>query len=164
MSETGPAVAPDRTGAVAPDRTGDMLAVLEVIARYSHAADGDDPDAYAAVFTVDGAFVGRVGQPDEIRVEGREKLARFAGRAIANRGGRRNRHHQASTTIVSLGDDTAETRSYLMVTTVAGGHAPVPVLTSIYEDHLVRTADGWRIRERRALPDVTGTLADRVPR
>lgn len=150
--------------AAARDRTDDWLAILDLLGRYSHAADGDDPDAYAAVFTEDGAFVGRVGQPDEIRVEGRERLTRFAQRAIASRGGRRNRHHQASTTVVSLDDDTAVTRTYLMVTTVAAGREPQAVLTSIYEDHLVRTGDGWRIRERRAVPDVTGTLAERVRR
>ena len=39
----------------------DRLEILNLIASYSHAADGLDPEAYADCFTEDGAFVGLVG-------------------------------------------------------------------------------------------------------
>lgn len=142
----------------------DRLEILDLLARYSFGADGADPADYAAVFTEDGAFHGRGGQPDEVRYEGRAALAKFATRAIAGRGDRQGRHHQSSTTFVEIGPDRAVTRSYLMTTAVRGESAPALGLTSIYEDHLVRTDDGWRIALRRALPDVTGTLAERLKR
>jgi hypothetical protein len=145
-------------------RADDMVAITDLLGRYSFGADGVEPSAYAEVFTEDGAFVGRVGQPDEVRIVGREALERFSARAIGSRGGRLGRHHQSSTTFVSLTEDTAITRSYLLVTAVIGAAAPRAILTSTYEDHLVRTPAGWRIHERRALPDVTGVLGERMGR
>ena len=135
-----------------------MVEILELHGRYSFAADEGDPDDYAAVFTEDGAFVGRVGQPDEIRVAGRDALRKFATRARANREIRRTRHHQSSPVFIELDETTALTRTYLMVTVVEGGQPPALGLTSIYEDRLVKTEEGWRIKERRALPDVKGRL------
>jgi hypothetical protein len=134
----------------------DAVEILDLLGRYSFAADEGTPEDYADVFTDDGAFVGRVGQPDEIRVAGRDALIRFATGAAkrkASGAGLGTRHHHASPTILELTDTTAHVRSYLMVT-VAGANG----LTSIYDDRLVKTPDGWRIAERRALPDVKGRL------
>jgi uncharacterized protein (TIGR02246 family) len=138
----------------------DRLAILELHGRYSFAADTRDPEAYAAVFTDDGAFVGRVGQPDETRIEGREKLLAFARRSAAQPD-RHGRHHQSSPVFVELEADRAVTRTYLMWTGSADGEPPMIGLTSIYEDHLVKTAGGWRIAARLAIPDVKGVLRER---
>jgi hypothetical protein len=135
----------------------DAVEILDLLGRYSFAADEGTPEDYAGVFTDDGAFVGRVGQPDEIRIEGREALLRFAGAAAkrkASGAAAGTRHHHASPTIVELTATTAHVRSYLLVT-LAGTDVG---LTSIYDDRLVKTPDGWRIAERRALPDVKGRL------
>lgn len=145
----------------------DKLAILELHGGYSFAADERlEASEYADVFTEDGAFHGRVGEPDEVRIEGRDALLRFAAglpsaRSPAVSGdaaGRQSRHHQSSPVFLEIGPEHAVTRTYLMATGVAGGGAPAIALTSIYEDHLVKTPDGWRIKLRRAIPDVKGNL------
>lgn len=136
----------------------DRLEILNLIASYSHAADGTDPAAYAGVFTEDGMFHGRVGMPDEIRIVGREALTRFHQAATARRGDRQNRHLQTNTMFVRQTETEALTRSYLLVMTSKGDEPPVPGLTSIYEDEIVKTAEGWRIKIKRALPDRQGEL------
>jgi len=140
----------------------DRLEILNLIASYSHAADGLDPEAYADCFTEDGAFVGRVGMPDEIRIEGRAALVKFSTRAIAGRGEIQNRHIQTNTMIHDQTETTAGARTYLLVMQTVGGGAPAPGLTSVYEDDLVKTAAGWRIKERRAVPDRKGVLPRRA--
>ena len=137
----------------------DRLEILNLIASYSHAADGTDPEAYADCFTDDGAFVGRVGMPDESRIEGREALLRFSTTAIARRvDGVQNRHIQTNTMVVEQTETTARVKTYLLVMVSRGDQAPEPGLTSIYDDDLVKTERGWRIRLRRALPDRKGVL------
>ena len=137
----------------------DAVEILDLLGRYSFAADEGTPEDYADLFTDDGVFLGRTGQPDEVRIAGRHQLLRFAGAAAKRKVeglATGTRHHHASPTIVELTDTTAHVRSYLMVT-LAGG--TTPGLTSIYDDGLVKTEDrGWRIAERRALPDVKGRL------
>lgn len=139
----------------------DRLEILNLIAAYSHAADGVDAAAYADCFTDDGAFHGRVGMADESRIEGRAALLRFHEAAVARRGDIQNRHIQTNTHVVSQTADTAHVRTYLLVMVSRGDQPPEPALTSVYDDDLVKTADGWRIKVRRALPDRKGVLPRR---
>ena len=140
-------------------RATDRLEILDLIGRYSFGADRGQPGDYAGVFTADGEFVGRTGQPDEIRVSGQEKLTKFHRNALArSRANVQTRHHQSTTVFVSLENDRATTRSYLLTTTTGHDGWPGIGLTSVYEDDLVRTPDGWLIEQRRTLPDVKGTL------
>ncbi len=164
---TARAMTPPSTGPD-PNRIADDLAALvERHGRYSFAADlTPDPADYADLFTDDGAFIGLVnrgGSEDGIR--GREAILSFSQRAKGREG--RNEtvfvhHNQASNVIFALDGDTALTRTYLLVTAVAGANAPALAVASEYEDRMVRTPDGWRIFERRAgtlpilSPDVFG--------
>ena len=138
----------------------DKLDILEIIGRYSFGADEFGPEAYAGVFTVEGVFQGRSGQPDEITIRGRNQLLAFARGVFERMGKRQNRHHQSSTYFLELVSDRAKTRTYLLTTTVSEGGNPQVGLTSIYEDHFVRTAEGWRIQSRKVFPDVKGTLRE----
>jgi hypothetical protein len=56
--------------------------------------------------------------------------------------------------------DRAKTRTYLLTTTALEGSPPQVGLTSIYEDEIVRTEKGWRIKYRKIYPDVKGVLRD----
>lgn len=136
----------------------DRLEILNLIAGYSHAADGADPEAYADCFTDDGVFHGRVGMPDESRIVGREALLKFHRGAVARRGDVQNRHIQTNTQVVTQTAETALVRTYLLVMVSRGDQPPTPGLTSVYEDELLKTAQGWRIRVRRAIPDRKGVL------
>ena len=144
----------------------DRLEILDLIGRYSFAADSGTADDYAGVFTDDGEFVGRTGQPDEIHVRGREKLTKFASNVVNRRAvaTAQTRHHQSSTTFLSLTADTAVTRSYLLTGQTGANGEPFLGLTSIYEDHLVKTGGGWRIEQRLTLPDVKGVLDEKRSR
>lgn len=140
----------------------DRLEILDLIGRYSFAADGSSAEAYADVYCDDGEFVGRTGQPDEIHIRGREAIVRFHQGVQQNRReGWQTRHHQSSPILVSLEGDRAVARSYLLTTSAGPDGAVSLGLTSIYEDHLVRTENGWRIAQRKALPDVKGVLSQR---
>lgn len=136
----------------------DRLEILNLIASYSHAADGLDAEAYADCFTDDGEFHGRVGMPDESRLVGREALLAFHRRATARRGDVQNRHIQTNTMVVSQTETEAHVRTYLLVMVSRGDNPPEPGLTSVYDDTLVKTEKGWRIRVRRAIPDRKGVL------
>jgi uncharacterized protein (TIGR02246 family) len=142
-------------------RSEDKLEILDLIGRYSHAADGDDPEKYADVFTPDGIFHGRAGQPDEIIVNGREAIKRFMVAALARRKNSQTRHHQSTTIFLEISETRALTRTYLMTTTCLKDQPEIQVgLTSIYEDEMVTTSAGWRIRYRKIYPDVKGILQD----
>lgn len=137
----------------------DRLEIMNLIAGYSHAADGNIPEAYAACFTEDGEFHGRVGMPDEVVFKGRDALARFHTRVVAGRSdGVQTRHIQTNTMFVEQSETQALTRTYLLVTRIQGDKAPELGLTSVYEDRIVKTGDGWRIQVRRTLPDRKGVL------
>ena len=139
----------------------DKLEILDLIGRYSHAADGDDPQKYADLFTDDGIFHGRAGQPDEIIVKGRESLKRFHSNVVKRRGDSRTRHHQSATIFVKISETQALTRTYLMTTTRFKDRPEVLVgLTSVYEDEMVTTSSGWRIKYRKIYPDVKGILQE----
>ena len=139
----------------------DRLEILDLLARYSHAADGLEPEAYADCFMDDGVFHGRVGMPDEMKIEGREKLLRWTGALMKNRNGRQTRHIQTNTIFEEQGPERAVTRTYLLVMTTEGAKAPEPGLTSVYRDEIVKTPRGWRIKLRQALPDRQGVLPRR---
>jgi len=137
----------------------DKLEILDLIGRYSHGADGNEPSAYADVFTEDGVFQGRSGQPDEIIHRGRDEILAFVTGVHAQRGNRQSRHHQSTTIFLEMTADRAKTRTYLLTTaTTPEGETPQVGLTSIYEDEIVRTDKGWRIKYREIHPDVKGVL------
>src|SRR5262249_26211877 len=139
------------------------LEILDLLARYSHAADGLDPVAYADCFTEDGTFHGRVGMADERKISGRENLIAWVGRSMQNRGAVQNRHIQTTTTFGQMSETHAVTRTLRLVMRSEGENPPVPGLTSVYRDELVQTPQGWRIKLRQALPDRKGILhRDRV--
>ena len=139
-------------------RTEDKLEILENISRYSYGADGTQAEGYTGVFTEDGIFKGRAGQPDEIVLKGHGQLRAFHMAAVSQRGSRRNRHHQSTTIFLELTESRAITRTYLMTTTIQEGKSPLAGLTSIYEDEFIKTPEGWRIKYRQILPDVKGAL------
>jgi hypothetical protein len=60
--------------------------------------------------------------------------------------------------IVEQTETTAHAKTYLLVMQTRGANPPEPGLTSVYDDQLVKTDNGWRIRIRRALPDRKGVL------
>ena len=137
----------------------DRLAILDMIARYSYAWDGQDADAYAALLTTDGVFEVFAAAREEpvIRNEGRDAIHAWAraihsGEDLGRRPrtpGEQTRHNQSGTVFDELGADAARTRTMLLSTVQAPDDpAPHPSTTGVYRDEWRRTPEGWRIARR----------------
>lgn len=135
-------------------RASDILDLLELHGRYSFGADiAKVADDYANVFTDDGAFIGLVGRGGRDEIRGREAILKFVGSVLAKPGKNvewTTHHNQTCNTVFALDGDSALTRTYLLVTLTRNGEPIAPAVASEYEDRMVRTPKGWRIRERRA--------------
>lgn len=132
------------------DRTADRLAIIEVIARYSQAWDGRDPEAYASLFAEDAVFEAFARDADEpvIRRDGRDAILVWAReRSAARDPAEGHRHHQSGTIFDELEVDRARTRTMLLETRRRGGR-PEPWVTGIYTDDWRRTPEGWRFAKR----------------
>lgn len=124
----------------------DRLEIQDLLARYCHAIDERDWDALDRVFTADAiidysAAGGAAGAYPEIKRWLGEALAKFP-----------MFQHLAATTKLDLEGDTARARTILfnpMLFPDASG-TPQPFFIGLwYVDQLTRTAEGWRIIERR---------------
>lgn len=120
----------------------DQLEILALAARYSHAVDGGDGEAFAATFTEDGVL-----DAGRLQVEGREALARFAeGLPRSHRAPR----HVASNLLVEGDGVRATLRAYVQMYALAGDPpAQQLVASGRYHDRLVKLDGRWAF-ERRA--------------
>jgi 3-phenylpropionate/cinnamic acid dioxygenase small subunit len=124
----------------------DRLEINDLLARYCHALDRKDWPAFRAVFSEDAildftAFGGPRGGVGDIEA--------FLAPVLDSLGGSQ---HTVSTVMVDLDGDLAEARSAAIVplTMVSGEAGEHTVFNGLwYEDRLVRTSSGWRIRSRR---------------
>ncbi len=123
----------------------DRIEIQDLMVAYSHAIDTRDWDALDEVFTPDAlidysAMGGSKGSVQETKDFLREAMPRFAGF-----------QHMVATSKVSLNGDSAEGRTIChnpMVLETPDGGTHVFFCGLWYRDRLVRTPDGWRIRER----------------
>lgn len=118
----------------------DRLAVLEVVNKYSLVVDDRRWDELTDVFTEDGMFdASRSGYQV---VRGTAALRRHMETADHP-----NAHHVTNSVITEIGSDSVRVHSKV-VTVRRGGAAT----TGDYYDVVVRTAAGWRLREKVAVP------------
>lgn len=127
----------------------DKLDILELIAKYAHGADGPVAEAFADVFTDDGAAI----FPDRA-ARGREELIKFGERLVGTLPVRQLRHIQCNTVWKEVTPDRVKARTYVVVTNkkVLDGTLVVHT-TGYYDDDIVRTPKGWRFKERRFTAD-----------
>jgi hypothetical protein len=119
----------------------DHLEIQTLVARYNHAVDSGDGEAFAVTFADAGA----------LHVEGREALARFAeGLPDSQRVPRQI----ASNLLVSCDRDRATAQSYVQMFTLAGDPPVQQVAASgRYPDDLVTIDDRWHFERRVFTPD-----------
>ncbi len=121
----------------------DELDIMDVLARYNHAIDGGDAEAWADTFTADGLFEG-----SRDTVKGRAELLEF----VRNRDPEvRIRHWNNNVLIEGDGDD-ASMRVYLLSLDVSG--PPKLRSSGVYHDTLKRVDGQWKFSHRRVVPDV----------
>lgn len=117
----------------------------------AHAVDTQDYIGFAGLFTETGALV----RPDGTRLEGRDAIAQ----AYANRDpDRLTRHVLSNQRVQLLNPDEAHCQTTVLLWT--GRHSDVASpngrpadpaqLLGEFIDHMVLTAEGWRIRQRLA--------------
>ena len=123
----------------------DRIEIHDLLVRYSHAIDTRNFDALDQVFTPD-AFIdyssmgGAKGSLPEIKEFLRKAMAQFSGF-----------QHMIANSAIELRGDAATGRTIChnpMVMTRPDGQTHVFYCGLWYVDKLVRTAQGWRIRER----------------
>jgi ketosteroid isomerase-like protein len=128
----------------------DRLALVELVARWSHAADGRDAAALRALLTDDAEL--HIGDGDDgERTTGADAVA---ARATEAPEGQQLRRHVRNTVVDPLTDDEATTRSYYLLTSSIDGGRPKTLATGTYTDRMQRTPDGWRIAARHVRHDV----------
>ena len=121
------------------DQAQDRYEIGQVMVRYATSVDQRDLERYATCFTDDvevsgfsggtftdlGTYVTWVGKA----------LERFAGT-----------HHAITNQEIDIDGDSAHMRSYVQAThEMADDPDSLLILWAIYDDKLIRTADGWRI-------------------
>jgi ketosteroid isomerase-like protein len=135
-----------------PLTVADRVEILELLARYAHAIDTSDGEAYADCFTDDGVIELR---SSGLHVQGRAALVEFAREDHARGGAAR---HLTNSPIIEGDGDRATIRVYLLRLTQdrsldeRRGIGPV----GFYHDTLRRIAGRWRFERREAFIDPQG--------
>ena len=121
----------------------DTLEILQLAARYNHAIDFGDPEAWAGTFTADGVFK---GGPEP--VTGHEALAAFCAGFGQNMAGAR---HWTNNHVVDGDGDEATHTCYLNL--VQSKKGSMSMITGRYHDTLKKVDGQWRFTERAVTPD-----------
>jgi len=128
--------------------TEDRLAIHEVICLHGHVFDNGELDRLDELFTSDIVYDASefTGEPIP-GIDNDMRIAAVAGAALAL--GDRNPlgHHVSNIVVTEKTDSEAEVRSK-GIGVMTDGRS----VTVTYEDIVVRTPDGWRIRRRKLIP------------
>ena len=126
------------------EEISDRLEIQDLMVRYSYAIDNRDWDALDDVFTPDAhidysVFGGSVGNLAETKAFLTEAMPMFT-----------TLQHMVSGTTIEFDGDTATTKTQCHnPMTMGDAEKPDLMVCGLwYVDKLVRTPDGWRIKER----------------
>jgi hypothetical protein len=124
----------------------DKWAIQEVVNRFCHYSDYGDWDRLRALYTPD-SVTELVGL--NTRFDGPDQQLIHAQHSYENAQGR-NRHYNHNLVIDEVSDDEAWARYYIQQLMAQEQYGATQLgATARMEDRLVRTADGWKIAERR---------------
>jgi ketosteroid isomerase-like protein len=123
----------------------DRLEIQELLARYCYAVDDRDWNAYRSVFTLDAVIDDTVAGGLRAGVEEHVVFMQSAlSKVLISQ-------HAISTTALEIDGDLATSRTHCscpMVIDEGNGKRRVFFQGLWYRDRLVRTSDGWRLKER----------------
>jgi uncharacterized protein (TIGR02246 family) len=122
----------------------DRCEIHELYARYCHAVDRLDGEAWADCFTPDGVMAPCTGVDRGREIRGREQLVAHGAKGDRER---RCRHWTSNISLAELDGYVAGT-CYGMRVDISTGRAEV-VSSAVYHDELVRHEGRWRFRARR---------------
>ena len=115
----------------------DYTEINQLYARYNFAIDSGDAEGWADTFTPDGVFAGNT--------EGRAALVEFATNFHKGQNGAAR--HWNTNLVVTPTAEGADGACYLMLWNTSARPATI-IVSAIYRDKLVKTADGWRFKSR----------------
>jgi hypothetical protein len=115
----------------------DYIEIQQLYAQYARSIDAADGEAFAGTFTADGEFGGAVG---------RAALIEFGNHRFDRWNGAQSRHWNTNL-IVTATPEGAKGSCYLM-TFNATANPPTERGSGVYDDTLIRTAQGWRFKKR----------------
>jgi hypothetical protein len=121
----------------------DYVAIQQLYATFAHALDKGEGERFAATFIEEGEFTGGrgPGRGAEVRtpIKGTEALTR-----MGSRGGTR---HFTANLIITPTPEGVKGTCYLLLFNARNIPATITE-TAIYDDTLVKTAQGWKFKSR----------------
>src|SRR5262245_28254642 len=125
--------------------TEDRLAILDLIARYNHALDAGDKEAYAATWAEDGVF--ELGTQETVRGRAalRERFANPPPEGVRLR-------HWSTNAIIEGDGDRATLRLYVMAMRIDPQGRQIG-FSGVYDDRLERVSGAWKFAHRHLTPD-----------
>lgn len=133
---------------MSPTRADDRQDLLDLVARYAQAVDGRDVDALIECFNPDGrlTFVSTGAV-----LVGHEAIRQFFNEAFTGlmaSATSASTHLMTNTLVKFRGEDEASLETTAVSYFATETRTEVGVRGLTYSDRCVRTADGWRLRER----------------
>ncbi len=120
--------------------TAAVLEASRLLARLAQSIDLGDADAIAELFVPDGVLEGLLSGKT---LEGRDAIREFfAERELARDQSLARRRHHVATINARLDGDVVRSTSYFNVI------GPGGTVAGVYNDELVETDDGWRIKRK----------------
>ncbi len=123
----------------------DLAQIQHLLAKYAHAWDAGDPDAWARTFTEDGSFTGPNGT-----YQGFDELSRFCGSLTVDHPDFRPlwKQHWANNVLVDVDGDEATGRAmFIMVQRTPEGPGRLSMVGASIDTY--RRVDGaWRFSSR----------------
>jgi hypothetical protein len=134
----------------------DYNEIHSLYARYAHAFDKTDAEAYGNVFTADGEFV--IG---ERVLKGRKEIASLTS-AFGPIKARPKIFHFNSNIVIEPSAEGAKGSAYIILLDLSKN----PAITGggVYEDAIAKTADGWRFKKRVFFPEAVPAPAAQTSR
>jgi len=136
-----------------PTALEDREAIRELLAEYCFRLDECRFEAFGALFTETAEW----GPKRLPRARGPKAIGDLARSIVPVEGEGPKRRHLTTNIVIHLDGDEARVRSnFLMVRESETG--PLVAIAGTYEDHVVRTRDGWRFQSREIHNDIAGAL------
>lgn len=136
-------IAPTVAAATPRLSADDYIAIQQLYANYAHALDTGQGERFAALFMADGEFTGGRGPGHAADTRTPTKGA-AALQTMGSRGGSR---HFVANLVITSAPGGAKGSCYLLLFDVHKTPATM-VETAIYDDTLVKTAQGWKFKKR----------------
>ena len=127
----------------------DRIAIRELTARYNNAIDNGDVEGFVNCFVPEGIFYTTA----DVQLKGREQI-KSVGTVLGF-----GCIHMTMDAIVTVDGDKAQQHCTMLVAKRRKDKQEISIVTTgRYDDHLVRTPEGWLFESRKGDCDVELTL------